>query len=1021
MEEIILREISDKQRKISHDTFAEEHNTLKKLALYIEKSGYNHTKIAKKAKEYICNFRDAGNGSGIESFFSEYGLNTQEGISIMCLAEALLRIPDSDTANELIHDKLIDTKWQNHIGKSDSKLVNASTIGLQLAEKILSSGDVVSSLADPFVREFIKQAMRHVGSQFVIGENIKSALKRGDGYQSKGYLLSYDMLGEGARSEKQAKTFMESYLNAIEAIKTKANPDLPLYNRPGISVKLSALYPKYELNHINDVLTNLIPRLFVIVENAKKAGICVTVDAEEARRLDLSLEVFKQIAQDVNYDGLGLAIQAYQKRAPKVIEFISDLAKAHNIKIPVRLVKGAYWDSEIKYAQIMGTSDYPVYTRKHHTDISYLACAYKILEHGDYIYPQFATHNALTIATIENIFADHDFEFQLLHGMGMGIYEQIVSKHKCRIYAPVGRYTELLPYLIRRLLENAANSSFINKIADKDIPVKELLNNPLQMAKDNNYQPADNIALPKDIYRPSRINSKGFDLGNIETIERINDELSILKEKTYCSFPIICGKDIKNSTQDVFAPYDHSMNIGKTARASEENLGMALESADKAFRKWDQTDVKIRAAILDKAANLLEEDFFKAVSICIKEGGKTIADAIGEVREAVDFLRYYALSANEMIGAETNLKGPTGEENKLSLHGRGVFLCISPWNFPLAIFTGQIAAALVSGNSVLAKPSEQTPLIAYFMVKLLHNAGIPKDVLHLITGSGKEIGAILLPDSRIAGVAFTGSNETANTINMALAQRKGAIVPFIAETGGQNAMIVDSSALPEQAIDDILTSAFSSAGQRCSALRVLYVQKEIADELIDILSGAMEELKIGNPEKFRTDIGPVIDKNALASLEKHIKKMSNNFKLIAKTPYDNKKGIFLAPHAFEINSISDLEGEVFGPVLHIIRYKISDLDKVIDEINSTGFGLTFGVHSRIEGRIKYLRSRIRAGNFYANRSMIGATVGVQPFGGEGLSGTGLKAGGPNYLLRFTTERVFTLNTTAIGGNRELLA
>ncbi len=792
----------------------------------------------------------------------------------------------------------------------------------------------------------------------------------------------------------------------------------------------------------------LLPRLKEIVAKAQSFSISVTIDAEESSRLDLSLELFAILVADKEFqgfNGIGLAVQAYNKSAAHVIDFIIELARKNNRIIPVRLVKGAYWDSEIKIAQVAGISTFPVFTRKEYSDISYLVCAHKMLENIDVIYPQFATHNALTIASIEVMAGTkRDFEFQRLYGMGEGIYKQVVAKMPCRIYAPVGSHKELLPYLIRRILENGASASFLKKVIDEDVSVEELVANP----KSSILNFKSSIPLPPNLYT-DRKNSIGFDLGNISHLSEIKNGLDKFKNSKWNAAPIINGKEHKGISKEIFAPYNTNIKVGTVIESSADDIKEALDATAKAQLEWSQTPVDARAKIIEKFADLLEENYFEAMSLCIHEAGKTIADSIAELREAVDFCRYYASRAREIFSTPKTMQGSTGELNELSLHARGMFMCISPWNFPLAIFTGQIVAALVSGNTVIAKPAEQTPLIAAFAVKLLLKSGLPKNAISLLPGDGATIGNVVLNDYRIAGVVFTGSTDTANIIQKTLALRVGAIIPFIAETGGLNTMIVDSSALVEQAVDDIITSAFGSTGQRCSALRVLYVQDDIADDLLETLKGAMENLQMGAPGDFTTDIGPVIDRDAYDKLSAYINEAKGKFKVVAGehhspnffekqmigesnlsgSPYNvalqnlggDGFGYFIPPIAFEISSIKDLPGEIFGPVLHVVRYKASNLHKIIAEINASGYGLTIGVQSRIGSRIKYIRLHAHVGNMYVNRSMIGAVVGVQAFGGEGLSGTGPKAGGPHYLLRFATERSFTENTAAIGGNRDLLA
>lgn len=1031
---------------ISENTFADEQESVKNLLSYTERFQQKSDEIFSRAERYVTGIREKASTSGVEGFLSQFKLGTHEGITIMCLAEALLRIPDSDTADQLIHDKLKGAEWEKYLGKSNSVFVNASTWGLMLSGGIVGMGEddagvkstvgrLVSKLGEPIVREALKKAMEILGTQFVLGCNIESALKKAKNFEKQGYLFSYDMLGEGARSEAQAKKFLKSYKDAITYIGKEANksglktthnyikPKQDLFQRPGISVKLSAIHPRYEFTQQNRVMDELVPRLKEIIKHAMMNGLAVSIDSEEANRLDISLLVFKAIFEDKDfhdYDGIGFVLQAYQKRAIYVIDFLLELAKKHDRRIPIRLVKGAYWDAEIKRAQELGLENYPVFTRKSHTDVSYLACAAKILDEQKYFYPQFATHNALTVASILEIAEKKEFEFQRLYGMGDNFYNEMVKKRPCRVYAPVGRYDELLPYLIRRILENGANTSFVNLVVDESEPIGKLLKSPMKKAIKNEGKPNPETPLPEEIFKTIRKNSLGFDVAYAKHNKIVSDSLSEFSNKSWHSAPIINCADISGKKSVVYSPND-GKQIGTCVFANEKNIDDAIISAKKSFQDWNLLGVEKRADILDKTADLIENNRAEIISLCIAEAGKTIPDAISEVREAADFCRYYANQARDEFVIK-KLPSITGENNSLQFSGKGIFACISPWNFPVAIFAGQIAAALVSGNAVIAKPAEQSPLSAYLITRIFYEAGVPKDVLNFIPGDG-EIGAAMVSDENVSGVVFTGSTETARKINIALAARNAPIATLIAETGGQNAMIVDSSALPEQVIDDIMKGSFNSAGQRCSALRVAYLQEDVADKIIELLSGAMQEIKIGNPLEIDTDIGPVIDLEAKKNLSAYITKMEKQAKTIAKVklPSNLPEGNFIAPHVFEIKSISELEREVFGPILHIIRFKHNELDRVLDEINATGYGLTFGIHSRIEHKVEYIKKRIHAGNIYVNRSQIGAVVGVHPFGGVGLSGTGPKAGGPNYLMRFVDEKVVSTNTSAIGGNIALLS
>jgi RHH-type proline utilization regulon transcriptional repressor/proline dehydrogenase/delta 1-pyrroline-5-carboxylate dehydrogenase len=1013
-----------KLNKLLHDLSSNakcaEDKKVTKLKKIVKDKRGSYSAIKTSANSYISYMRNNVDEIGIEAFFTHYGLDTDEGIAILSLCEALLRIPDNSTANALIHDKLQGINWSEFDGKSNSKVMKASALGMKVVAKFLKQNNAVTTATDPIIRNSIKQSMKLLGSHFIMGQTIQSAVNHARKFEKKGYTVSYDILGEASRSQDQTEFYINEYNKAIDLLHDTVDLTIDKYKRPSISIKLSAFHPNLHYTNIENVKVELIPKLKSVVQNALDAGVAITLDAEEYERLDLTLEIFTELLCDNDLkdaEGIGIAIQAYNKHADCVIDYIQSLAKHINKKIPVRLVKGAYWDAEIKKSQVESHDDYPVFRHKEHTDISYLACAYKMLEMEEHIYPQFATHNAVTIAEVEKAAKGKEFEFQLIYGMGGAIFDKVVEKHPCRIYAPVGNHKELLPYLIRRLLENSANSSFVKNVADENIAATHLTNDVLDYeAKEND------IPLPIDIYG-DRKNSKGRDLGSKADISSLLTQLNKFSKHKWNAYPIIGDSECSGTAQEIYSPYDKKQKIGKVYNTKQALIEEALKAGHKAYKSWSATPVAKRAEIINNMADQLEENYLEMMSLCIKEAGKTTRDAIAEIREAIDFCRYYANEAVSLMGEEKVMQGPTGEQNILSLQGRGVFVCISPWNFPLAIFLGQVTAALVTGNSVIAKPAEQTPLIASYAVKLLKKAGVPKGVINLLPGDGEAIGKKLLNDHRVSGVVFTGSNETASIINKTLANRGGQIIPLIAETGGQNAMIVDSTALIEQTVDDIIESAFISAGQRCSALRVLYVQNDIADDLLEVLGGAMQVVNIGSPEDIATDVASVIDDGAKKTLDAHIKSMKNKHELVAKKDIDREMentGYFVAPHVFEINAIGDLKHEVFGPILHVIRYSAKNLDKVIAEINSTGYGLTLGVQSRITSKAEYIRQRVNVGNTYVNRNIIGATVGVQPFGGEGLSGTGPKAGGPNYLTRFVTEKTYTVNTTAIGGNRDLL-
>lgn len=979
---------------------------------------------------------------GIDSFLTEYSLSSDEGIALMCLAEALLRVPDNPTIDSLIKDKIAPANWKSHQGNSDSFFINATTWALMLTGNVLSPEkassrlthailSVVNRSGEGVVRMAADKAMRIMSKQFVMGRTIQEALKRAKKKEDQGYRYSYDMLGEAALTSADAERYFQAYTKAIEAIGIDAQSMSNMYAKPGISIKLSALHPRYQEAHHERVLIELSPKLLQLAQLAKKYDIGLTVDAEESERLELSLDVIESVFQHASlsgWNGFGLAVQSYQKRAFYVLDWVAALARRHQRRMMVRLIKGAYWDSEIKKAQMQGLSDYPVFSRKVFTDVSFQACAKKILTMTDAIYPQFATHNAYSVALIMNLVGDYrDFEFQCLHGMGTELYEQIVpaSAHgiPCRIYAPVGSHEDLLPYLVRRLLENGANSSFVNRIVDESAPIEELVIDPVYKAGTLLDKMNSNIPLPKAIFLPERENSQGLDLSDRTVLATLQTELLALSTGSWLSKPII-GHDMdvtQGPKKDVHSPQTQEV-IGQAIAATPEVIEQAMLAAQKAFASWQLTPVQQRAACLRRFADLMEENRTLLLALMCLEAGKTWPDAIAELREAVDFCRYYAVQAEKQMAQPTILKGYTGELNSLSLHPRGVVVCISPWNFPLAIFTGQVVAALVTGNCVMAKPADQTQLIAYHAVSLMLQAGFPPGVVQLVPGSGSIVGQALIGDERIKGVIFTGSTQTANRIHQTLAKRE-EIIPLVAETGGQNAMIVDSSALPEQVILDVISSAFGSAGQRCSALRVLYVQDDVYPRMMQLLKGAMSELRIGNPCWLNSDVGPVIDKSSLESLQAHVKKMLERYELIYQCTLDKwcDKGHFMPPTAIVIDHINALEKEVFGPVLHVIRYQRNALDDVIEQINKTGYGLTLGIHSRINATVEYIRQRAHVGNCYVNRNMIGAVVGLQPFGGEGLSGTGPKAGGPHYLQRLCVERTLTIDTTAAGGNASLMS
>jgi RHH-type transcriptional regulator, proline utilization regulon repressor / proline dehydrogenase / delta 1-pyrroline-5-carboxylate dehydrogenase len=967
---------------------------------------------------------------GVEDMLREFALSTKEGLALMVLAEALLRVPDTRTADRFIEDRLGEGDFVHHETKSSAFLVNASAWALGMSARVIQPGEtpqgtigrLAKRLGVPAVRAATRQAMRLMGSHFVLGETIEAALARAEPHSKGTARYSFDMLGEGARTAADATRYFNSYASAIEAIGRAAN-NRPLPDRPGISVKLSALHPRFEALGRRRVMTELVPRLIDLARRAKAHDLNFTVDAEEADRLELSLEVIAAAFSDASlkgWDGFGLAIQAYQKRAGDVIDTIDALAQALNRRMMVRLVKGAYWDTEIKRAQERGLAGYPVFSRKAMTDLNYIACTQKLLALRPRIFPQFATHNALTVATVLELAGGEDgFEFQRLHGMGEALYAQLSKDHPKlahRTYAPVGSHRDLLAYLVRRLLENGANSSFVALAADDAVPAATLLRRPAAITGSAENARHPNIRAPRDLYQPQRKNSRGIEFGERAAL---NELLAAIEAKTapVAAAPVINGQIRGGAAREIVSPIDQKTVAGGVVDASPEDVNDAIKAAREGFGGWSRTPAEIRATRLERAADLLEQRSAHFIALLQREGGKTIDDSVSEIREAIDFCRYYAAQGRKLFGADETMPGPTGESNVLRLRGRGVFVAISPWNFPLAIFLGQVAAALMAGNAVVAKPAEQTPLIAAEAIALLHEAGVPASALQFVPGDGR-IGAALTAHPDVAGVVFTGSTEVARAINRTLAAKDGPIVPLIAETGGINAMIVDATALPEQVADDVVTSAFRSAGQRCSALRLLFVQDDVADRMIEMIAGAARELAIGDPRDPAIQIGPVIDADARQRLEAHIARMKQESRVhFAGTA---PPGQYVAPHIFELSDADQLTQEVFGPVLHVVRCGADGLDRVLQSIERSGYGLTLGIHSRIDDTIEAVADRLSTGNVYVNRNMIGAVVGVQPFGGSGLSGTGPKAGGPHYLARFATEQTLTINTSAAGGNAALM-
>ncbi len=977
--------MQDLRRRIDDETYADEAETLDRLRREAGLTAADRDRTVTRAADLVRAIRRRSDPGLMEVFLAEYGLSTDEGVALMCLAEALLRVPDEDTIDALIEDKIAPSDWSRHLGRSSSPLVNASTWALLLTGRVLDAGTggivgtlrgAVRRLGEPVIRVAVAQAMKELGRQFVLGETIEAAMQRAAKLESGGFSYSYDMLGEAAMTDADARRYHLAYSRAISAIASACTHD-DVRDNPGISVKLSALHPRYEPAQKARVMAELVPRLRSLALLARSANMGLTIDAEEADRLSLSMDVIQAVLSEpslAGWDGFGVVVQAYGKRAGAALDYLHALASGLDRRIMVRLVKGAYWDTEIKRAQVEGLGGFPVFTSKAATDISYVANARKLLAMTDRIFPQFATHNAHTAAAVLEMAQEGQcFEFQRLHGMGEALHDILRRQQggRCRIYAPVGAHRDLLAYLVRRLLENGANSSFVNQIVDDDIP-------PETVAADPFAAPArsDTIATGRDLFRPERTNSAGFDLADAPTLDRIAAARDPFRHQSWHAAPLLAGPATPEPARDLANPADTADSPGTVAPASAADIDRALAGA----RVWNATPGD-RAAALNRAADAYEAHFGEIFAVLAREAGKTLPDAVSELREAVDFLRYYAANAPDAPGV-------------------GRIACISPWNFPLAIFTGQIAAALAAGNAVLAKPAEQTPLIAHLAVSLMHAAGVPQTALQLLPGAGTRVGAALTADPRIDGVTFTGGTDTARNIRSAMARNLAPGAPLIAETGGLNAMIVDSTALHEQAVTAIVESAFQSAGQRCSALRCLYVQDDIADALIAMLKGAMNELSVGTPWPLSTDCGPLIDAAAHTAIAQHVEQARREGRVLHQTGAPSG-GHFLPPTLIRIDGIGDLTREVFGPVLHVATFAGPALDRVIDAVNDTGFGLTFGLQTRIDDRVQHVCDRVHAGNIYVNRNQIGAIVGSQPFGGEGLSGTGPKAGGPDYLVRLS--------------------
>jgi RHH-type proline utilization regulon transcriptional repressor/proline dehydrogenase/delta 1-pyrroline-5-carboxylate dehydrogenase len=1002
---------SELKQLIINNHRANETQCVNHLLASIKLTDHQQQSIQDVASNLIKKIRNQRrSGHGVDVIMNEFQLSTNEGVALMCLAESLLRIPDKKTQDKLIKDQLSRGNWKNFTN-SENSFVNAASWGLLITGKLTQALDsnsptdilykIIAKGGEPLIRKAMKIAVTFMGNQFVISDTIDNALKLAKDKQLQGYTFSFDMLGEAALTDTQAVAYLQEYIDAIHAV-GKASNNLGVINSSGVSVKLSAIHPCYNRFQRKRVMTELYSRLKQLFILAKSYNIGLFIDAEESNRLLLSLELLEKLVYDKElqgFAGIGFVVQAYQKRAPYVIDYIAKLARESGTRLMVRLVKGAYWDSEIKQAQLEGQIDYPVYTRKFYTDLSYIHCVEKLFSYNQEIYPSFATHNAHSLALVNELGSGKEFEFQCLYGMGETLYNQVVGKDNfdrpCRIYAPVGKHDVLLAYLVRRLLENGANSSFVHKLVDKDTPIASLVESPIKLATLAHGLPNPNFNLPLHIYPHQRLNSKGYDLANDDILLNLSNNLNSCLSKQYIAYPLIANlpPPSLNNAKPVINPANKYDQVGHIISTTVEQVASAIDNAVGGYNAWSNLECNHRANILYKMADLIELNSDELIGLLVREAGKTIANAISEIREAVDFCRYYATVA-------------TLEFTNNQYKPLGVVVCISPWNFPLAIFIGEISSALVVGNAVIAKPSNQTNLIAFYAVSLFHKAGVPNNVLQLLPGSGSLLGNLLTKDIRINGVIFTGSTETAQLINKNLASKNTNSV-LIAETGGQNTMIVDSSTLPEQAVTDIVSSGFDSAGQRCSALRVLYLQADIADKIIDMLKGVMDELIIGNPMDLATDIGPVIDSNAMNDLVTHIAAMKLKARQIYQTklPTTSSDGYFIPPTIIEIGSINELTREVFGPIIHIIRFASNQLEDIINQINSSGYGLTQGIHSRINSTSKLIYEKIRAGNIYVNRNMVGAVVGVQPFGGEGLSGTGPKAGGPLYLYRLVRSNI----------------
>ena len=995
----------------------------------INNKASNIVKYAKKITKFI---------NPIDSLLHEYKLNSKEGTILLCLAEALLRIPDKKTIDRLLEDKFTSVDWKDHTGFDKGIYVNASSWAFFLTGKILDKNEIekqhleetyksfLKRISEPIFRVAVKKTVMILANQFVFKPSIEEGVKYEGNAKYKNNLFSFDMLGEGARTKEDAEKYFIDYQKAIHHVGETTNKELSIQERNGVSIKLSALHPRYERNNFQALELELLPKLIDLCLLARQYDIQLCIDAEENYRLILSLMLLDKLSSNSQlkgWNGLGLAIQAYQKRAFYVIDWIDHIARRDSRVINVRLAKGAYWDNEIKMAQELGIDYYPVFTRKSLTDISWMACALKLFTMQDNIFPQFATHNAHSIAFIEEFGKDKQFEFQLVYGMAEQINGYFNQQDKntyprCRIYAPVGAYEDLLPYLMRRLLENGANTSFINKLNDPKLTIEEIIDDPVDIV--SNYSQFSNpkIPLPTDIFLPERKNSKGYDLESEHTRLKVQNIFS-QDHNYFMACSIVNGEDTKETSHQIYNPSNADELLGEVSFANNNTIDQAVVSATKYFSHWKNVPIEEKVKIIQRYADLLEMNQERLLYICVKEAGKTIRDAINDIREAIDFCHYYCNEALKIFSKPVELKGPTGEENKLFYEGKGVYFAISPWNFPVAIFLGQILAPLLAGNTLLAKPAEQTSVVSYELIKLLFKAGLPPGALQLLLGDGKKIADLVLNNVNLKGVVFTGSCQTANEIKKKLNNKDGEIIPLTAETGGLNFMIVDSSALIEQVVDDVIESGFHSAGQRCSALRVLAVQDDIYDKTVAMLKGAIQEIKVGQPQDLTSDVGPVIDQEAKNKITNHIKTFEKN--ILSQTIIQKElRGFYVAPTLIEISDLIKIKEEIFGPVVHVYKYQANQLETLVHDINQLNYGLTLGIQSRIENTINYIFNNANVGNIYINRNIVGAVVGLQPFGGRGLSGTGPKAGGPNYLLKFANEKVFTYNTTAAGGNASLL-